>query len=90
MAIYGFRADGSELKTQWETILYHLQTTGEKITSWKAIKEWGFTRLSAIVKAIEKHTGIVLARQDVKVNTRYGGTTWVTEYWYNDEAKQNS
>ena len=29
MANYGYRVDGSELKTQWETILYYLQTTPE-------------------------------------------------------------
>ena len=88
MAIYGTRADGSELKTQWETILHFLQEApGTKITQWQAIRDFGFTRLSAIVKSIEKHTGIVLKRRDIKVNTRYGGTTWVTEYWY--ENNQN-
>lgn len=81
MATYGFRADGSELKTQWETILYHLQTTGERITSWKAIRDFGFTRLSGIVKQIEYKTGIVLKRRDIRVSTRYGGFTYVTEYW---------
>lgn len=85
MAHYGFRADGSELKTQWETVLYYLQTTGETITSWKAIKEFGFTRLSGIVKVIEYRTGIALKRRDIPVNTRYGGKTWVTEYWYESE-----
>lgn len=84
---YGFRADGSELKTQWETILYYLQTErGAKISSWQAIKEFGFTRLSGIVKQIEYRTGIVLKRQSVKVTTRYGATTNITEYWYaNDD-----
>ena len=82
MAHYGFRADGSELKTQWETILYFLQTEKTSITSWYAIKEFGFTRLAAIVKAIEKRTGIVLRRRAVKVATRYGGTTRIEEYWY--------
>lgn len=84
MAKYGYRADGSELHTQWETILYYLQTTREKISSWKAIKDFGFTRLSGIVKLIEYRTGIVLKRRDVKVTTRYGGTTYITEYWYED------
>lgn len=88
MALYGFRADGSPLKTQWETVLYHLQSTGEKITSWKAIKDFGFTRLSAVVKAIEEHTGIVLPRQSVKIKTRYGGTVYVTEYWYEEPKEQ--
>ena len=83
MANYGKRADGSELKTQWETILYFLQTNpGRTITSWKAIKEFGFTRLSAIVKQIEYNAGIILARHDIIVTNRYGGKTRVTEYWY--------
>jgi hypothetical protein len=88
MAIYGHRADGSELKTQWETILYYLQTNpGTTIRAWQAIKEFGFTRLSGIVKLIEYRTGIVLKRQDVKVTTRYGGTTWITEYWYDENGQ---
>lgn len=83
MANYGTRADGTILKTQWETILYYLQTNEcASITSWQAIKDFGFTRLSAIVKSIEEHTGIRLERRDVKVSTRYGGHTRVTMYWY--------
>lgn len=86
MANYGYRVDGSELKTQWETILYYLQTTPEaRISSWVAIKEFGFTRLSDIVYKIEKHTGIILKRRKVLVTTRYGGKVYVTEYWYEDE-----
>lgn len=85
MANYGFRADGSELKTQWETILYFLQSNkGATITSWQAIRDFGFTRLSGIVKQIEYRTNIVLKRRDIQVTTRYGGTVYVTEYWYED------
>ena len=82
MALYGYMADGTPLKSQWQTILYHLQTTRETITSWQAIKEFGFTRLSGIVKQIEYRTGVELKRRDVKVTTRYGGTVYITEYWY--------
>lgn len=90
MVLYGYKADGTELKTQWETILYYLQTNpGKRIRAWEAIRNFGFTRLSGIVKKIEYATGIVLKREDVKVQTRYGGTTWVTEYWYEDEIGQN-
>jgi len=92
MVLYGYKADGTPLKSQWQTILYHLQSNpGTTITSWQAIKEFGFTRLSAVVFDIEKHTGIALRRRDVKIQTRYGGTCWVTEYWYqqDDESKQN-
>ena len=90
MALYGYRADGTALKTQWETILYHLQSNpGMTIRAWEAIKEFGFTRLSGIVKLIEYRTGIRLKRRDVKVKTRYGGTVWVTEYWFGDESAKN-
>lgn len=82
---YGFRADGTELKTQRETILYHLQTTGERITSWQAIKDFGFTRLSAIVKDIEYIEHVRLERRMVQVTTRYGGKTSIAEYWYAGE-----
>lgn len=84
MAHYGFTPEGKEIKSQWICILTHLQTTGERITSWQAIKDFGFTRLAAIVKEIEKRTGICLERQNIEVKTRYGGTTWITEYWYED------
>ena len=46
MALYGYKADGTALKSQWETILYHLQTNpGTPIRAWQAIKDFGFTRL---------------------------------------------
>lgn len=85
MAHYGTRADGTPLKTQWETILYYLQTTRKRISSWEAIKEFGFTRLAAIVKEVEYHTGIVLKRESVIAKTRYGGITNITEYWYENQ-----
>lgn len=86
MALYGYKADGTPLKTQWQTILYHLQSNpGTTITSWQAIKDFGFTRLSGIVKTIEYRTGVRLCRKDRDVETRYGGKSQVTEYWYGGE-----
>lgn len=82
---YGMTADGRVLKTQWETILYYLQSNkGASISSWEAIKEFGFTRLSGIVKEIEYHTGIRLARRDERVKTRFGATVYFTRYWYEE------
>lgn len=79
---YGKRADGTEMTAQWQVILYYLtEHPGEKITSWWAIREFGFTRLSGVVKQIEERTGIVLARRRREVITRYGAKTFVTEYW---------
>lgn len=84
MAQYGFRADGTELKTQWETVLYFVQQEPEKnrITSGMAWNEFGFSRLSAIVKVIEKRTGVTMPRRTVEVKNRYGGKCHVTEYWW--------
>jgi hypothetical protein len=82
-AKYGYRKDGTPLNSQWATILYILQENpGMSITSWQAIKEFGFTRLSGIVKQIEYRAGIRLARKDVKHITRYGAVVYHTEYWY--------
>lgn len=87
-AKYGYRKDGSALNTQWETILYYLQTEKKKdgmrasITSWQAIQEFGFTRLSGIVKSIEYRAGVRLARRMLKGKNRYGGSVRFAEYWY--------
>lgn len=70
------------MTAQWQVILYYLsEHPDEKITSWWAIREFGFTRLSGVVKQIEERTGIVLARRRQEVITRYGAKTFVTEYW---------
>lgn len=90
MKKYGTKADGTPLKTQWETILYYLKTQKNSITQREAIKEFGYTRLSAIVKLIEYRTNIVLERKKRVVTTRYGGTTWVTEYWLGEDDLRNN
>lgn len=86
MKNYGTTEDGRILKSQRECILYYLQSKpGRRISQWQAIKEFGFTRLSAIVWDIEDRNGIVLKREKKEVTTRYGAKTWVTEYWYEEE-----
>ena len=84
MAHYGFTKEGKELKTQWETILYYVREEGKRITQWQAIEQFGFTDLAGIVKKIEYRTGIVLRRRKFSVGTRYGATTFVTQYWYEE------
>lgn len=86
MKSYGTTEDGRILKTQRECILYYLQSKpGRRISQWAAIKEFGFTRLSAIVYDIEKYNGVVLKRERKEVPTRYGATTTITEYWYEEK-----
>ncbi len=89
MATYGYRDDGTELKTQWETVLYYIkQAPGKhRITSGKIWEEFGFTRLSAIVMTISEHTGVRLPRRSIVVKNRYGGKVRVTEYWWPNEEK---
>lgn len=61
--------------SQKEMILRHLEDYGE-ITSWEAIKEYGVTRLSAVIYDLRK----VYTIEDVweKGYNRYGAPTrWV-------------
>lgn len=84
-AKYGFTKDGQPLNTQRDVVLAYLkEEPGRTITAWQAIKEFGFTRLSGIVKQLDKKCGIVLHRRDIEVETRYGTKVWVTEYWYEE------
>ena len=79
---YGKRKDGSIIRSQWELVLYYLQEKpGRVITSWKAIKEFGITRLSAKVYDIKKRTGIVLARHKDSVKNRYGAKVEYSVYY---------
>lgn len=84
--IYGVNPDtGKRFNAQWEVIYHYLKShPGRGITSLEAITEFGFTRLSAIVKVIEKNTGYTLQRADIAVGTRYGGVVRVRRYWYEE------
>lgn len=82
--IYGINPEtGERFNAQWEVIYHFLKSCpGRGITSLGAITEFGFTRLSAIVKIIEDKTGRALNRADIAVGTRYGGIVRVRRYWY--------
>lgn len=79
---YGKRKDGSIIRTQRECVLYYLQEKpGRVITSWLAIKEFGFTRLSAIVFDIEHKEGIRLSRHTATSKNRYGASISYSVYY---------
>lgn len=63
---------------QWKIVLAHLQS-GQSITSLEAIEKYGFTRLSAII-FILKRMGYKIAKEIIKVPTRYGTETRVARY----------
>lgn len=84
---YGINpSTGKAFKAQWEVLLHYLKVPGRKITQAQASADFGFTDLAGIVRRIEEHTGIRLARKLIEVKTRYGGITQVKQYWYEPKA----
>ena len=69
-----------EVKSQSDAILWHLKTYGT-ITSYEAIKEYGATRLSAIIFNHRKD-GYHIESIPIKKKTRFGRTTTISKYNY--------
>jgi len=69
-----------EVKCQADAILWHLKTYGH-ITSYEAIKEYGATRLSAIIFNHRK-AGYEIDSIPLKKKTRFGRTTTIAKYNY--------
>ena len=69
-----------EVKCQADAILWHLKTYGS-ITSYEAIKEYGATRLSAIIFNHRK-AGYEIDSIPLKKKTRFGRTTTIAKYNY--------
>ena len=70
----------NEVKCQADAILWHLKTYGT-ITSYEAIKEYGATRLSAIIFNHRKN-GYTIESTPLKKKTRFGRTTTIAKYNY--------
>ena len=64
--------------TQENRILEHLQQCGS-ITSWEAIKEFGATRLSAIIFNL-KEKGYLFNEEWVTATNRYGDSVSFKKY----------
>ena len=69
-----------EVKTQSDAVLWHLKEYGE-ITSWEAIREYGATRLSAIIFNHRKE-GYDISSVPLQVKTRFSRNTKVSRYVY--------
>ena len=69
-----------EVNSQADAILWHLKTYGS-ITSYEAIKEYGATRLSAIIFNHRKD-GYDIESWPLKKKTRFGRTTTIAKYTY--------
>ncbi len=69
-----------EVNSQADAVLWHLKKYGS-ITSYEAIKEYGATRLSAIIFNHRKD-GYDIDSQPLKKKTRFGRTTNIAKYTY--------
>lgn len=75
----------SEVKlSQRDDIIRHLMTEGS-ITAWEAIKEYGSTRLSAIVYELRKK-GWVIESEPVTAKNRYGNPVTFVRYRFKSKA----
>ena len=60
-------------------VLKHLEQYGS-ITSWEAIKEYGATRLSAIIFNLRHKYGLDIISQEVGFKDRYGTASSYAKY----------
>lgn len=70
-----------ERMTKTKAVLLHLQEHGN-ITSWEAIKEYGATRLSAIIFQLRHKYGCNIASEPVEFTDRYGNKAQYAKYIY--------
>lgn len=79
-----------EKTTQEKEVLDYLRKIGS-ITSWKAIVEFGATRLSAIIYNLRKK-GYNIETNDLIVKNRYGNATVIAKYVLKEggESEQNN
>ena len=75
-----------EVKSQSDAILWHLKKYGS-ITSYEAIREYGATRLSAIIFNHRKE-GYDIDSVPLTKKTRFGRNTTIAKYTYVDPPEQ--
>jgi len=68
----------SEPRNQTEAVLWHLEKFGS-ITSWEAIKEYGATRLSAIIFSL-RDKGHQITSKPERRKTRFGKGVTISRY----------
>lgn len=73
--------------SQRDDIIRHLMTEGS-ITAWEAIKEYGSTRLSAIVYELRKQ-GWKIESEMISAKNRYGHPVQYAKYHFKSKPKGN-
>lgn len=72
--------------TKQNAILMHLEEKGN-ITSWEAIKEYGATRLSAIIFNLRHKYGMNIENEWVEFTDRFGNKSRYVKYIYKKEEE---
>lgn len=75
------KGNGKRL-THYDRVLRHLKDNGS-ITSLQAFREYGITRLSAVIYNLRKD-GYVIENEVVKRKNRYGDKIWFAKYILKD------
>lgn len=68
-------------------ILAHLEEKGN-ITSWEAIKEYGATRLSAIIFTLRHKYGMDIDNEWIEFTDRFGSKSRYVKYTYDRDKKR--
>ena len=68
-------------------ILTHLEEKGN-ITSWEAIKEYGATRLSAIIFNLRHKYGMYIENEWIDFTDRFGNKSRYVKYNYNKDKNR--
>lgn len=71
-----------------KAIMLHLEEKGS-ITSWEAIKEYGATRLSAIIFQLRHKYNMDIIIEDVDFTDRYGNKSKFANYIYKKGDKKD-
>lgn len=77
----------NDKRTKTNSVLSHLKEFGN-ITSWEAIKEYGATRLSAIIYVLRHKYGLHIDTEMFKFKDRYGNTAEFARYIYKEEEDE--
>ena len=71
-------------RTKIEKVLLYLLEVGH-ITSWEAIKEFGATRLSAIIWVLRHKRGLNIRSERIEFVDRFGDKSHFVEYILEDK-----
>ena len=72
-----------------KAVMFHLVRYGS-ITSWEAIKEYGATRLSAIIYNLRYKYDMNIINQDIKFRDRFGTSSSFVKYILVREQDKNT